>query len=119
MRVTGQFDTVREIESLRLAIDGRQIRLGDVARVFRGYVDPPVYTMRFGGSQAIGLGVSMAPRGDVIGLGRALEERMARLKNDLPVGIEFAKVSDQPQIVRNAVGLFMKVLAEAVAIVLA
>ncbi|MFP5412154.1 MAG: efflux RND transporter permease subunit [Gammaproteobacteria bacterium] len=119
MRVTGQFDTVREIESLRLAIDGRQIRLGDVARVFRGYVDPPVYTMRFGGRQAIGLGVSMAPRGDVIALGRALEDTMARLKGDLPVGIEFAKVSDQPKIVRNAVGLFMTVLAEAVAIVLA
>ena len=90
-----------------------------MARVFRGYVDPPVYTMRFGGRQAIGLGVSMAPRGDVIALGRALEDTMARLKGDLPVGIEFAKVSDQPKIVRSAVGLFMTVLAEAVAIVLA
>ncbi|MFA7664632.1 MAG: efflux RND transporter permease subunit [Burkholderiaceae bacterium] len=119
MRVTGQFDTVREIESLRLHIDGRQIRLGDVARVFRGYVDPPLYTMRFAGRQAIGVGVSMAPGGDVIALGENLERTMARLAADLPLGIEFAKVADQPRIVRDAVGLFMKVLAEAVAIVLA
>ncbi len=119
MRVTGQFDSVREVEALRLSIDGRQIRLGDIARVFRGYVDPPAYTMRFGGTQAIGLGVSMAARGDVIALGENLERAMARLKAQLPVGIEFAKVSDQPRIVRDAVGLFMRVLAEAVAIVLA
>jgi len=118
MRVTGQFDSVREIESLRLNVGGRVIRLGDVARVFRGYVDPAVYTMRFGGQQAIGLGVSMAPRGDVIQLGRNIEQTMARLRADLPIGIEYSKVSDQPRIVREAVGLFMRVLAEAVAIVL-
>ncbi|HRO59056.1 MAG TPA: efflux RND transporter permease subunit [Burkholderiaceae bacterium] len=119
MRVTGQFDSVRDVESLRLAIGPRSNRLGDVARVFRGYVDPPVYTMRFGGQQAIGLGVSMVSSGDVIRLGENLERTMARLQQDLPVGIEFAKVSDQPKIVHASIGLFMKVLAEAVAIVLA
>jgi multidrug efflux pump len=119
LRVTGQFDSVREIESLWLSVDGRTIRLGDIARVFRGYVDPPVYTMRFAGQQAIGLGVSMVGRGDVIELGRNLERTMQRVKSDLPVGIEFSKVSDQPRIVHDAVGLFMRVLAEAVAIVLA
>ena len=43
LQVTGQFDTVREVRELRLDI-GAVVRLGDVARVFRGYVDPPVYT---------------------------------------------------------------------------
>ena len=119
LRVTGQFDMVREVRELRLDIGGRVVRLGDVARVFRGYVDPPVYTMRFGGHQAIGLGVSMVPTGDVIELGRHLEQAMQRLRADLPVGVEFAKVSDQPRIVHEAVGLFMRVLAEAVGIVLA
>ncbi|HEY0878513.1 MAG TPA: efflux RND transporter permease subunit [Zeimonas sp.] len=118
LRVTGQFDSVREVQALRLEVGGRVLRLGDVARVFRGVVDPPVYTMRFGGRQAIGLGVSMTSSGDVIRLGRDLEEAMQRLHAELPVGIEFAKVSDQPRIVRDAVGLFMRVLAEAVGIVL-
>mgnify|MGYP001090657904 CR=1 FL=1 len=118
LRVSGQFDSVREVQELRLEVGGRVLRLGDVAHVFRGSIDPPVYTMRFGARQAIGLGVSMAPSGDVIRLGGNLERTMQRLHEELPIGIEFAKVSDQPRIVRNAVGLFMRVLAEAVAVVL-
>ena len=119
LRVSGQFDTVREVQELRLAVNGRTIRLGDVARVTRGYQDPPVQTMRFGGRQAIGLTISMIPSGDVLALGVDIESTMTRLRAQLPVGLEFAKVSDQPRIVKNAVGLFMRSLLEAVAIVLA
>jgi multidrug efflux pump len=118
LRVTGQFDTVREVEELRLNIGGRTVRLGDGARVWRGYADPPVWTMRYGGRQAIGLAVSMVPTGDVLELGENLEATMARLKADMPIGIEFAKVSDQPRLVKKAVGLFITSLLEAVAIVL-
>ena len=119
LRVTGQFDTLREVRELRLDIGGRTIRLGDVARVWRGTTDPPVATMRFAGQEAIGLAVSMKPDGDVLELGQNLESEMARLRAELPVGVAFTKVSDQPRLVRDAVGLFMTVLAEAVAIVLA
>ncbi len=118
LRVTGQFDSVAEIESLTLDAGGRLIRLGDIARVTRGYVDPPVWTMRFDGRQAIGLGVSMVSDGDVIRLGENLAATMSRLEADMPLGISFTKVSDQPRIVHGAVGLFMKVLAEALGIVL-
>jgi multidrug efflux pump len=119
LRVTGQFDTVREVQELRLNIGGRTVRLGDAARVFRGDADPPAPTMRFNGRQAIGLSVAMAPSGDVLQLGENLEAAMARIKSDLPIGVEFAKVSDQPRIVKRAVGLFVASLLEAVAIVLA
>ena len=118
LRVTGQFDTVKEIEELRLSVGGRVIRLGDIGRVYRGQVEPPVYTMRFGGKQAIGIAVSMTSTGDVLKLGDNLAATMARLEADLPIGIEFAKVSDQPRIVRGAVGVFIRALFEAVAIVL-
>ncbi|MCL4747467.1 MAG: efflux RND transporter permease subunit [Burkholderiaceae bacterium] len=119
IRVSGQFETVRAVQELRLNVGGRVVRLGDAARVWRGYADPPGSTMRFGGRQAIGLAVSMKPSGDVLQLGADLESAMTRLKADLPIGIEFAKVSDQPKIVRHAIGVFMRALAEAVAIVLA
>jgi len=119
LRVTGQFDSVADVQALRLGVGGRSLRLGDIARVTRGYADPPVSTMRFKGRQAIGLAVSMTPRGDVLQLGRDLDAEMQRLRADLPVGIEYAKVSDQPRIVKDAVGLFMRSLLEAVAIVLA
>jgi multidrug efflux pump len=119
LRVTGQFDTVEEVRELRLAVGARSLRLGDLARVYRGYQDPPTYTMRFGGRQALGMAISMLPNGDVLQLGRDVEAAMQRIRSDLPVGVEFAKVSDQPRIVKNAVGLFMRSLLEAVAIVLA
>ena len=118
LRVTGQFDSVREVEELRLNIGGRTVRLGDGARVWRGYADPPSYTMRFSGKQAVGLAVSMVPSGDVLQLGENLERTMARLQADMPLGVEFAKVSDQPRLVKKAVGLFLNSLIEAVAIVL-
>ncbi len=119
LRVSGQFDTVREVQELRLAINGRSVRLGDAAKVSRGTVDPPASTMRFAGKQAVGLAISMKPNGDVLELGTNIDATMTRLKADLPIGVEFAKVSDQPRIVKNAVGLFMASLLEAVAIVLA
>jgi multidrug efflux pump len=119
LRITGQFDSVKEVQELRLNINGRTVRLGDAAKVFRGYVDPTTFSMRFGGKQAIGLSVAMNNRGDVLQLGRDIEATMALIKKDLPIGIEFSKVSDQPKIVKDAVGLFMQSLLEAVAIVLA
>jgi multidrug efflux pump len=118
LRVTGQFDSVKEVQELRLNIAGKTVRLGDAAKVYRGYVDPPISTMRYKGKEALGLSVSMTNKGDVLQLGKDIEASMALIKKDLPIGIEFAKVSDQPKIVKEAVGLFMQSLLEAVAIVL-
>ena len=61
----------------------------------------------------------MIARGDVLQLGEDLKRTMARLKADLPVGIEFEQVSDQPSVVKDSVSEFMRSLLEAVAIVLA
>jgi len=122
LRVTGQLDSVREVADLLLRVQGqggpRTFRLGDIAKVYRSTVDPPVATMRFRGKEAIGLAVSMVRNGDVLKLGRDLRDTMARVKAELPVGIEFEQVSDQPGVVKRAIGEFMRALGEAVAIVL-
>ena len=123
LRVTGQLDSVRAVSDLLLRASGpsgagQSFRLGDIARVERGYADPPVMTMRFRGRPSIGLAVSMTRNGDVLRLGDDLKATMARLRAEFPVGIEFEQVSDQPRVVKSAVGEFMGSLAEAVAIVL-
>jgi multidrug efflux pump len=118
LRVTGDFNTVEAVRKLDLNVGGKNITLGDIANVRRGYVDPPLTTMRFGGKPAIGLTVSMKKEGDVIQLGHNLDREMARIKAGLPVGIEFFQVSDQPKIVKDAVNTFMRSLVEAVVIVL-
>ena len=119
LRLSGAFDSVEEVAAMPLLVNGRSVRLGEIATVSRGYRDPPVYTMRFGGKEAIGLAVSMVRRGDVLKLGANLDSAMATMRKDWPLGIEAFKVSDQPRLVKRAVGLFMESLLEAVAIVLA
>jgi multidrug efflux pump len=119
LRVTGQLDSVAEVAGLRLRANGQTFRLGDIAQVTRGYLDPPVAKMRFQGKESIGLAVSMLRNGDVIKLGEDLKRTMTRLRSELPVGIEFAQVSDQPAVVKDAVGEFLRALGEAVIIVLA
>lgn len=120
LRVDGGLDSVQALRELPLAVpgSGRILRLGEVARIERGAADPPTQTLRFQGRPAIGLAVSMTRDGDVLELGRKLTATMARVRAELPVGIEFDQVSDQPRIVKQAVGTFMKALAEAIAIVL-
>jgi multidrug efflux pump len=118
LRVTGQLDSVSEVAGLLLHLNGQTFRLGDIAEVKRGYIDPPISKMRFHGREAIGLAVSMTVRGDVLKLGEDLQRTMQKLRTELPVGVEFAQVSDQPAVVKQSVGEFMRALLEAVGIVL-
>ena len=119
LRVTGPFDSVDAIRETMLAVGGRSFRLGDIARVSRGLVDPPQPRMRFAGRDAIGIGVVMARGGNVIDLGENLSKTMDRLQQDLPVGMDVHVVFDQPQIVKTSLNLFVRTLGEAMIIVLA
>ena len=119
VRVTGAIRTTRELEDLQLRAGNTTFRLGDFAQVKREYQDPPLDKMRFNGREVIGLGVSMEKGGNIIALGESLDQTVARIRAQLPVGIELERVSNQPQAVTASVNEFMHVLVEAVAIVLA
>ena len=118
LRVSGGFRSVQEIRDFPIRAGGRSFRLGDVASVSRGFSDPPAPRMRFLGKNAIGIAVSMKPGGDIVQLGQSLDVAFGRLQGTLPVGMELEKVSDQPAAVRDSVAEFVRVLAEAVGIVL-
>ncbi|MFZ6045052.1 efflux RND transporter permease subunit [Pseudomonas sp. CR3202] len=118
LRVSGRFDSVREIRDFPIRVGDRTFRIGDVAEVRRGFNDPPAPRMRFMGEDAIGLAVSMKAGGDILVLGQALESEFARLQENLPAGMQLRKVSDQPAAVKTGVGEFVRVLAEALIIVL-
>ncbi|MFD2642999.1 efflux RND transporter permease subunit [Pseudomonas japonica] len=118
LRVTGRFDSVEQIEQFPIRVGERTFRIGDVAQVHRGFNDPPAPRMRFMGEDAIGLAVSMKAGGDILVLGKALEAEFARIASNLPAGMELRKVSDQPAAVKTGVGEFVRVLVEALAIVL-
>ena len=119
VRVSGALATVSELENMPLRANGNSFRLGDFATVKRAYADPPRDKMRFNGKEVIGLGVSMEKGGDIIALGQSLDAMAAKIQAKLPVGIELQRVADQPKAVSSSVNEFLKVLAEAVLIVLA
>ena len=119
VRVSGALMTPKDLENLPLRANGNSFRLGDFAKVTRAYQDPPRDKMRYNGKEVIGLGISMEKGGDIIQLGRHLDAAAATIKAKLPVGIELERVADQPRAVSSSVNEFLKVLAEAVMIVLA
>ncbi len=118
LRVSGEFKSVDEIRQFPIHANGRTVKLGDIADVHRGFADPSAPKMRFMGKDAIGIAVAMKDGGDILKLGDTLEQEFQRLQGTLPVGMSLGKVSDQPHAVEESVGEFVRVLAEAVVIVL-
>ncbi|CAI8728816.1 multidrug efflux pump [Pseudomonas sp. IT-P253] len=118
LRVSGSFRTVDEIKNFPIRVGDRTFRIADVANVRRGFNDPPAPRMRFMAEDAIGLAVAMKDGGDILVLGKALEIEFARIQEHLPAGMQLRKVSDQPAAVKTSVGEFVRVLVEALAIVL-
>jgi len=118
VRVTGGLKTAKQLEDLSLRAGNTTFRLGDFARVERAYEDPPHDKMRFNGKDVIGLGVSMEKGGNIIELGKGLEQTVERIRRQLPVGIELERVSNQPAAVTASVSEFMHSLIEAVVVVL-
>jgi multidrug efflux pump len=119
IRVTGSFRSEQNILGVNFVANGRVIRLSDIAKVTRGYADPPQPLFRVNGVPAIGLAIAMRDGGDVLALGKNIEHTMAEITANLPIGIEPRLVAEQPVTVEEAVHEFMKALWEAIAIVLA
>ena len=119
MRVNGDYQSVEAIRDTPISVNGRSLRLGDVAEVQRGFSDPPDPGMRVGGKPAIGVAVVMDKGGNMIGLGNTVGKRMQALQAQLPAGIDVHVVANQPELVKTSISLFIETLAEAVLIVLA
>jgi len=118
LRVSGPFQSVNDIADFPIRAGDRVIHLKDIADISRGFADPPAPRMRFTGEDAIGIGVAMQPGGDIIRLGKVLDAAIKRLHKTLPAGMQLRNVSNQPKQVATSINEFMRVLSEAVVIVL-
>jgi multidrug efflux pump len=118
LRVTGAFSGVDAIAAVPVQVEGRVFRLGDIATVKRGYEDPPSFLVRTGGKPALGLGVSMQERANIIALGENLAREMKAITAELPVGVDITQIADQPNIVEHSVSEFFTTFFEALVIVL-
>ena len=118
VRVSGQLNSVANIEQVSVSVNGRLVPLRDLATVSRSYEDPPTPLFRYNGQPAIALAVGMVKGGNILEVGKAIADTMRRVERDVPVGIDPHLVANQPQVVQESVGHFTRALGEAVLIVL-
>jgi multidrug efflux pump subunit AcrB len=118
LRVSGAFQSEQDVADINFVAGGRMIRLSDIARITRGYSDPPQPLFRVNGEPAIGLAISMRDGGDILALGKSLKRAMAAITADLPIGIEPKLIADQAVTVESAISEFMMSLLQAIAIIL-
>ena len=118
VRVSGKLKGVEEVASVPVEANGQTFRLGDIATISLGVEDPQSYAARYDGEHAIMIGVAMADGGNVLEVGKALHEKSAELGTLLPLGAELHQVSDQPEVVEEAIGEFLFKFVVAISIVL-
>ncbi|KXF75670.1 multidrug transporter AcrB [Paramesorhizobium deserti] len=116
--VEGDVDKVEDIRELRLRSGDQVTRLGNIATVTAGLEDPAARKFRFNGEDSVQIGVVMANGFNVIDVGEAVEATYKQFETSLPHGVEINQIANQPEVVTDAVGEFMKALGEALIIVL-
>jgi multidrug efflux pump subunit AcrB len=118
LRVTGALDGVKAVAETPVESNGRVFRLGDIATVTHGYVDPPSFVVRQEGKPALGIGVVTAKGANILELGKDVADATADFMKAVPQGINVERIADQPKVVEHAVGEFVHSFIEALAIVL-
>ncbi|MDC5395075.1 efflux RND transporter permease subunit [Acinetobacter baumannii] len=118
-RVDGDVKTVQDLKNIVVQVGSHNIHLGDVAHISKGFIDPPQISMRRNGERVTGLAVSMTEKGDILALGKQLDQRIKEVQEALPAGIIIEKIVDQPSLVEHSVNEFLGHFVLALAIVLA
>ncbi|RZF27307.1 efflux RND transporter permease subunit [Paraburkholderia sp. UYCP14C] len=107
IRVEGAFDKLQKIRNTPIVVQGRTLKLSDVATVERGYEDPATFEIRNNGEPALLLGVVMRDGWNGLNLGQALDREVASINTGLPLGMSLTKVTDQAVNIHSAVDEFM------------
>ncbi len=118
LRVTGALDGVKAVAETPVESNGRVFRLGDIATVSHGFVDPPSFVVRQEGKPAIGIGVVTAKGANILELGKEVTAATDEFMKAVPQGINVNRIADQPEVVERAVDEFVHSFVEALAIVL-
>src|SRR3954447_17714605 len=118
LRVTGALDGAKAVAETPVEANGRTFRLGDIATVTHGYVDPPSFVVRQEGKPALGIGVVTAKGANILELGKEVQKATAEFIKAVPQGVDIKLIADQPKVVEYAVSEFVHSFMEALVIVL-
>lgn len=112
------YGSIADIENqLLIAGDGKQYRLGDVARIERGYSSPRSMIMRVDGRDAVAIAVATDPEMDIVKVGDRVELELDALAKKLPAGLDIVSLYPENRIAQRANNDFIVNLLESLAIV--
>ncbi|WP_445005207.1 efflux RND transporter permease subunit [Halomonas mongoliensis] len=115
---TGNFTHIDDIRRALLPLpDGTLVPLGSLMEVRHGYADPPMTRYHANGVQGLAIAVAMREGGNILDLGEQVQGAIERLERELPVGLEFEVLANQPDRVEERINEFLVNLLQAVALV--
>ena len=119
LRAEGTYKDIQDIrDQLIVTKSGGEVRLGDIATVERGYMDPPSNLMRVDGKRAIGIGVATGSKDDVVAVGNAVADHLAEMEQLFPVGMDLKTIYPEKKIADEANNGFILNLIESLLIVI-
>jgi len=107
IRLDGALDTLEKIRNTPVVAGNHTLRLADIAKVERGYIDPPDFLIRNDGEPALMLSVVMREGWNGLELGKALKQKVSTINEGMPLGMTLTNVSDQAVNISAAVDEFM------------
>lgn len=119
VRAEGTYKSIQDIrDQLIVTKGGGEVRLGDIATVERGYMDPPSNLMRVDGKRAIGIGVATGSKDDVVVVGNAVADHLKEMEQLFPIGMELKTIYPENKIANEANNGFILNLIESLLIVI-
>ena len=119
VRAEGTYKSIEDIrDQLIVTKGGGEVRLGDIATIERGYMDPPSNLMRVDGKRAIGIGVATGAKDNVVAVGDAVAEHLKEMEQLFPIGMELKTIYPENQIANEANNGFILNLIESLLIVI-
>jgi multidrug efflux pump subunit AcrB/outer membrane protein TolC len=106
VRPNARFETLEDVRNAVLTtVDGRPVRVGDMAEVAWGYADP-TYETRYDGEPAVLVTMTQKEGRNIFTLARAAKAELDRFSRELPPGLTASIVSDQSESVSHNLNTF-------------
>ena len=118
LRVDAGMDGPDTLANVPIPAAGASVKLGDIASIVRGYQDPPQFSVRHNGEQAVVVAVSTQKGTNGLAFGKALHAEADAIRADLPAGITMQQIADQPEVIGEAVGEFVLKFCVALGVVM-
>lgn len=119
LRASGEFKGLDDLRNMSIysSAAGSNLRLGDLGTATYGYEDPPSLLCRVNGREAVAVSLIMREGKNVTVLGRQVEAELARIRADLPAGVDLVCVQDQPRQVAARIEIFTGCLRDGIILV--